>query len=60
MLPLDGVKVLDFSRLYPGPLCTMILKDMGADVIKVEDPKQGDNMRFTPPLGIYFIMIKST
>ncbi len=48
-IPINGIKVLDFSRLYPGPLCTMILKDMGAEVIKVED-KNGDNMRYSPPL----------
>lgn len=36
-LPLDGVTVIDLSRLYPGPLATLLLSDMGATVIRVED-----------------------
>jgi len=47
---LSGVKVLDLSRLLPGPFCSMLLADMGADVIKVEDPKQGDYIRWWAPL----------
>ena len=47
---LSGVKVLDLSRLLPGPFCSMLLADMGADVIKVEDPKRGDYIRWWPPL----------
>jgi len=43
--PLEGVRVLDFTRLLPGPLCTMFLGDMGADVIKVEDTEFGDYIR---------------
>jgi crotonobetainyl-CoA:carnitine CoA-transferase CaiB-like acyl-CoA transferase len=46
---LSGVKVLDLSRLLPGPFCSMLLADMGADVIKVEDPKTGDYIRWWPP-----------
>src|SRR5258706_12419296 len=46
---LDGVRVLDLSRLLPGPFLTMILADMGADVVKVEDPRVGDYMRAFPP-----------
>ncbi|HEY0194251.1 MAG TPA: CoA transferase, partial [Kofleriaceae bacterium] len=46
---LDGVRVLDLSRLLPGPFLTMILADLGADVVKVEDPKLGDYMRNFPP-----------
>lgn len=48
-LPLKGVKVLDLSRYLPGPFCTQILADFGAEVIKVEDPKGGDLGRNIPP-----------
>jgi crotonobetainyl-CoA:carnitine CoA-transferase CaiB-like acyl-CoA transferase len=37
-LPLDGIKIIDLSRMLPGPYCSMILADLGADVIRVEDP----------------------
>ncbi len=47
--PLAGILVLDLSRLLPGPFLTMILADMGADVVKVEDPRVGDYMRAFPP-----------
>ncbi len=46
---LQGIRVLDLSRLLPGPFLTMILADMGADVVKVEDPNLGDYMRAFPP-----------
>jgi alpha-methylacyl-CoA racemase len=46
---LQGVRVLDLSRLLPGPFLTMILADMGADVVKVEDPRIGDYLRAFPP-----------
>jgi alpha-methylacyl-CoA racemase len=49
-MPLTGIRVLDLTRLLPGAFCTMLLADMGADVIKVEEPKGGDYMRWTPPL----------
>ena len=47
--PLDGVVVLDLSRLLPGPFCTQLLANLGADVIKVEHPDLGDYMRAVPP-----------
>lgn len=49
-MPLSGIRVLDLTRLLPGAFCTMLLADMGADVIKVEEPVGGDYMRWTPPL----------
>jgi crotonobetainyl-CoA:carnitine CoA-transferase CaiB-like acyl-CoA transferase len=47
---LRGVRVLDLSRLLPGPFLTMVLADMGADVVKVEDPRKGDYVRVLPPM----------
>lgn len=46
---LHGIKVLDLSRLLPGPFLTMVLADMGADVVKIEAPGVGDYMRSMPP-----------
>lgn len=46
---LSGLKVLDLTRLLPGPFCSMLLADMGADVIRVEDPRTGDYIRGWPP-----------
>ncbi len=47
--PLAGVRVLDLTRLIPGPFATLILSDLGAEVDKVEDPHGGDYMRHMPP-----------
>ena len=47
--PLAGVHVLDLTRLLPGGFCTLMLADMGADVVKVEDPHGGDYSRSMPP-----------
>ena len=47
--PLTGVKIVDFTRLLPGPLATMFLADLGADVIKVEDPDRPDYIRDFEP-----------
>ena len=52
MLALDGIRVLDFSTLLPGPLATLLLAEAGAEVVKVERPPGGDPMRhYEPRLG---------
>jgi crotonobetainyl-CoA:carnitine CoA-transferase CaiB-like acyl-CoA transferase len=48
-LPLEGLRVLDLTRLLPGPAATLLLADLGADVVKVEDVGAGDYLRWTPP-----------
>jgi crotonobetainyl-CoA:carnitine CoA-transferase CaiB-like acyl-CoA transferase len=48
--PLAGVRVLDLTRLLPGPFATLILADLGARVDKIEDPGPGDYLRLGPPL----------
>jgi crotonobetainyl-CoA:carnitine CoA-transferase CaiB-like acyl-CoA transferase len=48
-LPLDGVRVLDLSRVLAGPFCGMLLADLGAEVLKVEDTAAGDESRTWPP-----------
>jgi alpha-methylacyl-CoA racemase len=49
-LPLEGIRVLDLSRLLPGGFCSLLLADFGADVLKVEDTGMGDYIRWSPPL----------
>jgi crotonobetainyl-CoA:carnitine CoA-transferase CaiB-like acyl-CoA transferase len=55
------MKVLDLSSLLPGSLCTQMLADLGADVLKIENPNGGDNFRRTPPIinttGSFFHVI---
>ena len=48
-LPLSDVKVLDLTRLLPGGFCSLLLADLGADVLKVEDTGMGDYVRWAPP-----------
>ncbi|MCY4017999.1 MAG: CaiB/BaiF CoA-transferase family protein [Chloroflexi bacterium] len=50
MKPLENTRILDLTRLLPGAICTMLLGDMGAEIIKVEDPVTGDYARLMPPL----------
>ncbi|WP_236792274.1 CaiB/BaiF CoA-transferase family protein [Amycolatopsis sp. GM8] len=59
--PLDGIVVADFSRIVAGPYCTMLLGDLGADVIKVEGPHGEDTRAFMPPardgVSTYYLSI---
>lgn len=51
MLPLSGIRVIEFCNVAAGPYCGMLLADMGADVIKVEHPQGGDTLRQWPPIN---------
>jgi alpha-methylacyl-CoA racemase len=48
-LPLQGIRILDLSRLLPGGFCSLLLADLGAEVLKVEDTGMGDYIRWSPP-----------
>jgi crotonobetainyl-CoA:carnitine CoA-transferase CaiB-like acyl-CoA transferase len=49
--PLQGIRVVDFSRILSGPFTTLLLSDMGAEVVKVERPGEGDETRGLPPFA---------
>ena len=60
--PLKGVRVVDFSTLLPGPMATLLLVEAGAEVIKIERPGTGEDMRQYPPMltadtGVNFALL---
>lgn len=61
MKPLENIKVLDLTRVLAGPFCTMILSDLGAEIVKVEIPVKGDDARHFGPFmnekSLYFLSI---
>jgi crotonobetainyl-CoA:carnitine CoA-transferase CaiB-like acyl-CoA transferase len=61
MPPLDGLRVIDLTRVVAGPFCTMMLGDMGAEVLKIEEPRHGDDSRAWAPFiegtGSFFLAL---
>ena len=62
MKPLDGIRVVDLSRILAGPYCSMLLSDFGAEIVKIENPDKGDDTRaYGPPFlegeSLYFLSI---
>src|SRR3712207_9364247 len=61
-LPLEGIRILDLSRVLAGPYATMVLADLGADVVKLEHPERGaDTRHWGPPFAggesAYFLSV---
>ena len=62
MKPLDGIRVVDLTRILAGPYCSMLLSDLGAEIVKIENPDKGDDTRaYGPPFldgeSVYFLSI---
>jgi len=61
MAPLSGIRIVDLTRVVAGPFCTMMLGDMGAEVLKIEEPRHGDDARAWAPLldgtGSFFLAL---